>query len=53
LQGGHAEVARLLVEHGADTTGMDEQVATSWQLALHQGDLELSDLFECNADEAT
>jgi hypothetical protein len=44
LHGGHVEVARLLGEHGADTADMDEQVAPSCQLELHE-DLELARMF--------
>ena len=46
LQGGHIEVAHLLVEYGVDAAGMDNQVVPSWQMALHQGDMELARLFE-------
>ena len=49
LHGGQVEVARLLVERGADTTGMDEHVATPWQSVLYQGDLELACLFDADA----
>jgi hypothetical protein len=39
---GHSEVVRLLVERGADATGMEEKVATPWEVELHQQDLEVT-----------
>jgi ankyrin repeat protein len=52
LQGGHIGVARLLVDYRTNTTGMDGQVVTlsPWQVALHQGDVDLARVLERDAD---
>lgn len=49
FQGERGEVVRL-VERGVDPTGMNEQVAISWQVALHQEDVELARVLERDTD---
>jgi ABC-type amino acid transport substrate-binding protein len=52
-QEGHADIARLLVEHGAVETAMDEQVASPWEVALaalQQGEVELAPMLVRDAD---
>jgi len=48
-QGGHREVIRHLVEHGA----LDERGTNSRQVALHQGDVNLPRVVERGADTTT
>ena len=53
LQRGHMEVARLLVEHGADATAQDDQGWTPLHWAVKEGNMDLACLLIENGAKAT